>query len=99
MNNPNDDFKIKDIPVLIGIMLILGSLSIWGYQIYYWLRYADWIKFSLLWPLSYIKGLEAWTFYPHEWLGVNKILDFIPLSIILLLIGILIFLNLFYRED
>jgi hypothetical protein len=31
-----------------GLFPILGGFTIWGYQIYYWLRYGEWNDFSLL---------------------------------------------------
>ena len=76
--------------ILFGGAFVLGGIGIWGYQIYYWLRYADWNSFSLLWPLSYSSDFQDWVYYPYEWIGVHKVLDFIPISIVLILIGLLI---------
>ena len=71
-----------------GVLFILSGIGIWGYQIYYWLRYAEWSSFSLLWPLSFYSQFQDWVYYPYDWVGFHNVLDFIPLSIILILIGV-----------
>lgn len=82
--------------IFFGFVFGLSGVSIFLYQIYYWLRYAEWNSFSLLWPLSFASGgLQDWVYYPYEWVGIHKILDFLPLSIILILISCLF---LFYDE-
>lgn len=78
---------------LYGLMFSLGGLGIWVYQIYYWLQHAKWEKFSLLRLLSSSSDYQDWVFYPTEWIGIHKILDFIPLSIIIIIIGLLLFFH------
>ncbi len=76
-----------------GILLIINGFGICLYQIYYWLKYAEWNSFSLLFPLSYISEIREWVSYPYEWVGVHKILDFLPLSITLLMVGFLFIIS------
>lgn len=76
---------------LYGSVFLLGGLSICTYQLYSWLKYAEWESFSLLWPLSFSADYQDWVLYPTEWIGMHRILDFVPFSIILILIGFAFF--------
>lgn len=73
----------------------LGGVGMLGYQLYHWLRYAEWESFSLLWPLSYLPRFEDWVYYPDEWLGVHKVLEYIPFAFVLIFIS---FLLVMYEE-
>jgi len=76
-----------------GYILALSGIGIWVYQLYYWLKYAEWKSFSLLWPLSLGSDYQDWIFYPTKWIGFHKVLDFIPLSIVVIVIGLLFIVN------
>ncbi len=69
---------------------MLGGFFIWIYQTYDWLRYDEWNSFSLLWPLSFFENFRNWVYYPSDWFGLHDFFDFIPFSVVLILVGVLI---------
>jgi hypothetical protein len=77
------------IPV-VGTSFVFSGIGLFIYQIYFWLKNGEWTEYSLLWPLSYIENLQSWVYYPIEWVGVHKILDFIPFPIFLVAMGVVI---------
>ena len=73
----------------IGACAIIGSPAIVLWQAFQWLKYGIWsdvlIRDACQWA-----GLEVW---PTEWLGVNRIINWIldePLWLGLLSVGLLI---------
>jgi hypothetical protein len=75
---------------LAGVASIVGGFGLFCYQIYLWLRWGDWASYSLLSPLSYFEYLQPWVYYPSEWVGINKILEKTPLSLFLIILGIIL---------
>lgn len=73
-----------------GFLLILGGVCIWIYQIYNWLKDAEWKSVSLLSPLSYYSPFYNWVYYPSDWIGFHNLLGYIPLSVTLIITGALL---------
>ncbi len=63
---------------LVGLGL-LGAIAVWFYQIYIFLLNGFWMSISVVTALSWLK--VQWALAPSQWLGLHKILDFLPLSL------------------
>ena len=79
--------------VLLGAAFLLSGVGVFVYQIYEWLRYGEWVPMSILWLLNFHEGLQSWVYYPTEWVGVHTALGWVPLSLTLFLLGIVILAN------
>ena len=57
---------------IIALGAILGSIGVWAYQVYGWLRFGEWTPYPLIneLPYSFISSLENGL---AEWQGVAKI--------------------------
>lgn len=82
---------LAGIVVLTGGLFVLAGIGVFGLQAYGYLRYGDWVSrpfFDLILP--YIPWLRA----PESWFGLHRIVrevfDFLPVSLLLLLLGWLI---------
>ena len=73
----------------LAFLIGLSGFLILGYQLYYWLNDRYWFEMDLrwlmTWLLSNVMGERADSFVTNSfWSGI---LDFIPLSLLLILIG------------
>lgn len=68
------------------VLGFLGALGILGYQIYFYLRSGYWLSLSIITVLGWL-GSE-WALDPKEWLGLYKILEWIPLAAACFLLGL-----------
>jgi hypothetical protein len=59
------------------------SILIW--QAYYYLRHGVWQPISLIDALRYVN--MKWAISPSDWIGLYHFLDWIPLSLLLLITG------------
>ena len=77
--------------VLIGLLVALAGLGVLGLQIYGYLKIGEWKSVSLL---SVAAPQLPWLNNPQSWLGlhaiVRDVLDIMPLSLALVLVGWLI---------
>lgn len=89
-----------------GLCSAVGGLVLFGYQVWFYLKYALWKSYSFYWAiketgLSLPEKFDNWLAQPNEWLGVHKIvslllelslaiLNFLPLSLVLTVMGIII---------
>jgi hypothetical protein len=77
--------------VLIGLLVALAGLGVLGLQIYGYLKIGEWKSVSLL---SVAAPQLPWLNNPQSWLGlhaiVRNVLDIMPLSLALVLVGWLI---------
>ena len=81
MNSPSQ-YEETSIPMslwCVGLGL-LGAISIWMYQVFSFLRFGQWMPISVLTALSWLE--VEWAIFPNQWLGVYKVLDFLPLSLV-----------------
>ena len=78
---------------VLGILLIIAGFIVIGFQVIVYLLYGDWIELSLLdlaqsGPYSFV----VWLYNPTSWIGLHKItfwvLDFTPISVFLILVGL-----------
>ena len=76
----------------VGVLLILVGIGIFGFQVFTYLKYGEWIEFPLtilasLGPEKYV----SWLSNPTSWLGLHKIIDgalkSIPLSLFAIVVG------------
>jgi hypothetical protein len=69
---------------------ILTPLGILGWQIYGYLRYAVWNSLSVIDSLRWL-GSE-WASNPTDWTGLYSVLEWTPLSVGVLILGIFLYL-------
>lgn len=73
---------------LAGIF-ILGAAGSIGWQIYTYLKFDEWHSISLITAMLWLE--IKWASSPIGWIGLYKILDYIPLSLASLFTGFLFF--------
>jgi hypothetical protein len=74
----------------LSLGLFFGGIAVIGYQIYSYLKHGSWISKSLLdiyldYEVHLIVNL-------NDWVGIIKILEFVPLSLTLIFLAVVIFL-------
>jgi len=73
-----------------GTGIVLGLL-VFGYQAYSYLRTGEWLELSALDALKSVSPETwSWLWYPRDWVGVNDLLQSLPLSLFVLLVATLI---------
>jgi hypothetical protein len=75
-----------------GVLLVIISLCIIGYQGYSFLKSGVWSGFPLELVVDYMPSdLASWYYQPENWLGVQKIVSYVfasvPLSLFLFIAG------------
>lgn len=79
-------------------MLVLGLFAflLWaggvlGYQIIFYLKNGAWQPLSVIDGLVYLsqERPSLWLLYPQDWIGLHKLLEAIPLSLGIALLGVL----------
>lgn len=73
--------------LIAGIGAVLAGICTFGYQVYSFLRLGEWEGMSIITALQWAK--IEWAYLPHEWFGFYKVLDAAPLSLALILFGII----------
>lgn len=75
----------------VGMGLFLGGWATLGTQIYWYLQSAVWTPLSIIGGLRMvISKSDNWIFAPGSWLGVHSLLDSVPASAALVIIGFLV---------
>ena len=72
---------------VLGGASFLACFGIVGWQIFHYLKDGDWQPLSVITAMGWA-GLE-WAFSPTSWLGLYKVLDWMPLSIAALALTLL----------
>jgi hypothetical protein len=79
----------------LGIILILSGILIFVGQVYIWLKKGEWVEIPLRIVFAIIpegSPLQLWLNDPQSWHGLHKlvigVLDFIPLSLFLIVLGL-----------
>ena len=72
---------------LIAIGPLLVGLCILGWQVYQYLYAGNWVGVSLLDFVYWAHVQREWIEAPMSWLGLWKILNWIPLSLLALVYG------------
>jgi hypothetical protein len=75
--------------VVAGVAMASGFLSgagVFIYQSYMWLRFSEWQPFSAITLLKWLN--VPWAIRPEDWLGLHKLLDGLPLSLTLFVLGV-----------
>ena len=70
----------------IGVFFFTLPLPILGWQAYYYLRHGIWQPLSFIDALRYVN--MKWAISPSDWIGLYHFLDWIPLSLLLLITGV-----------
>jgi len=68
---------------------LLSGAGVFGWQVYSWLSTGDWKSVSLLDFMRWAGSHPEWTETPTTWMGLWKLLNWIPLSVTLLLLGVI----------
>ena len=77
---------INSISWLLIVISFISGLSIFGYQVYYYLKNGTWFSISLIDSFAYIGS--DWALQPNNWYGIWNLLNKIPLSMMLAFIAI-----------
>ncbi|GEM_PF-3070994 len=74
--------------ILIYGGVVVSGFWVFGKQCYTYLRYGEWV------PRSVIDLMEMfevrWAMSPDDWIGLHKVLDWTPMSVALILTGIVL---------
>ncbi len=77
-----------------GLLVVLSGIGVISYQVYVWLKFEHWVGLSVRDGLGYLVTPETptyrWIVNPDSWLGLYRLLDLIPLSLYLVVLGIFI---------
>jgi hypothetical protein len=70
---------------------MLGSLGVLGWQVYMWLQLGEWQSFSVLAALAMLTnpGIDSWLLFPHSWIGIHKLIAWMPAGFALFAFGVL----------
>lgn len=74
------------IKLLVGGAFVLAGLGIFGLQIFWFLQSGSWTPMSLIDLVKQISQ-EPWLYDPKQWVGVHWLLDKIPSSLLVMLLG------------
>ena len=84
----DDDRIFSGFLIWVGLAVSLSGLAVLGYQTFLFLRDGEWISYSLLYLVKILpNGILLWARDPDSWFGLHKILNDLPLSGDLLLVG------------
>ena len=81
---------------LFTVAVLLAGLGVLGWQVFGWLSSGEWTSVSLLDFLRWGAGpkTRAWIENPTTWIGWWRVLNWTPVSGILLLVGMVMLLEL-----
>ncbi len=73
--------ELSPLDILVPILGagILATVGILVWQIYSYLRLGEWPSLSIITALHWLN--VDWARSPHDWAGVHKVLDAMPLSL------------------
>jgi hypothetical protein len=76
---------------MLGFVLLLVGLG--GGFVVFLLQAARWLQSDIWTPVSLITGLQwlhiKWAFVPKHWHGLHELLDKVPLTIVLAVVGLI----------
>jgi len=73
------------VATLLVVVSFLSGLSIVGWQVYGYLRQEVWQPVSAIDALRYLN--MKWAIAPTDWLGLYRILEWMPLALLLPITG------------
>ena len=76
---------------------LFSGLCVFAWQIYEFLRFDIWHSVSLIDVLRIAE--MSWATSPNDWLGLHRILEWIPLSLLLPITGVFCALMVGLQED
>lgn len=76
------------VAALITLASFSGGLCILIWQIYGYLRFENWRSLSLVDVLSSFE--VKWAIAPTDWIGLHRILEWTPLSLLVLIVGLVL---------
>ena len=78
----------EEVGFIIGGLIFLSGLAVIGWQIFNYMKDGIWNSVSIITAMQYFGN--KWSLNPVEWTGLWNTLEFIPLSITLIVFGILL---------
>lgn len=78
------DLAMVFLAKVVGFGLVLASVAAWVFQAYWFLRYGHWTSLDITRLLAEVgdpPGLRLWAMAPATWIGLHKILSWIPVPI------------------
>lgn len=85
------DFVVRGGIVAIGGLIALAGVSLLGLQIFGYLQSGVWSSFSVISAGQFLSPMPTeytWLYYPASWIGLWKILNQIPASLVMFGIGV-----------
>ncbi|ABM02104.1 hypothetical protein Ping_0237 [Psychromonas ingrahamii 37] len=79
----------KSIHLLIAFIIVISAVCVFVFQTYTYLKSGVWLPLSVIDGFSTI-GFE-WAKNPTDWIGLWELVDQVPLSVGLFLIGLYVF--------
>lgn len=83
-----DNKSVSYIFVAIAALSFVLAIGLWIYQIFIFLRTGAMPDFSVISTLTFLGN--SWALFPDSWFGLWTILGYIPTSIVLILICIIL---------
>lgn len=74
---------------IVGLFLASVGTVLW--QVYHYLRFNEWVSLSVV---DLLKWCDIqWAYLPTDWIGMYRVLEFLPLSASLLIAAWVVFLS------
>lgn len=73
----------------VFLALIFSGLGIFVNQIYTYLKLGEWQPYSIVDSFKSV-GLK-WASTPNDWIGLWEVLNFMPLSLVLIILSLVVF--------
>ena len=88
-----NDWINVDFFYLISAILVVSGGLVFSYQCFYYLKFGYWEEISFISLLSLVDNeLTMWSNNPSTWIGLHNILSLLPMSLLLVFLGILTFI-------
>lgn len=97
MNEQKQAFDWIGLATLLVVFSFLGGIAVFLWQIYGYLRFEVWHS---VFVVDVLRSAEVrWAFLPNDWLGLYRVLDWIPISIFLPLLGMFLAVVAGFQDD
>ncbi len=75
----------------LAALCALGAVAVWAYQLLAYLQSGAWVAVSLLDALRHgPESIALWVVWPSGWIGLHKVLGWLPLSAALIALALLL---------
>ena len=86
-----DNYQWYDLPTVVTTTCcalgFIAAIGVVGYQLVNWFKTGVWKSFDFI---SFLGEFSNWAKAPDDWIGLHKLIETVPLTVGLFLIGCLI---------